>query len=131
MIELAVIPTRAIGRLEPEERDPWASANRLTSRRKRLPMPPSTAIEAIGLPKCPVMNRTTCPATCRFGTYALSNMRSTHSRSNATCPSSTSLMFVTLALPAIAPASPTRGGSAAPTPVPPPGEAGRGLAPSR
>jgi hypothetical protein len=44
------------------------------------------------------MNRTTCPPTCRVGTYAFSNNRSTHSTACATCPSSTSLIFATLAM---------------------------------
>ena len=57
VVELAVIPTRPVRLLERRIGIPWASANRLTSRRKRLPMLPSSAADGIGLPRCPVMNR--------------------------------------------------------------------------
>ena len=116
MVELAVIPPRPMGFLSARIGIRWASANALTSRRKRLPMLPNSAADGIGLPRCRVMNRTTCPPTCRFGTYAFRYSRSTHSTSSATWPSRTSLMFATPAVPAIAPASTTRAGFAGPAP---------------
>jgi hypothetical protein len=43
-------------------------AKRATARRNRSPIGPNSAGEGIGLPRCSVRNRTTCPPTCRLGT---------------------------------------------------------------
>ena len=48
----------------------FVAAKPFTSRRKRLPIFSITAGEAIGLPRCSLQNRSTCPPTCRLGTYA-------------------------------------------------------------
>ena len=44
------------------------SANRATSRRNLLPILSKIAGDGIGHPRCAVMNDTTWPPTCRFGT---------------------------------------------------------------
>ena len=45
-----------------------ASANVLTARRNAVPIFPMIAGDGIGQPRCCVMNDTTWPPTCRFGT---------------------------------------------------------------
>src|SRR4051812_45461190 len=73
----------------------WAAAKAFTSRRNRLPIWENSAGDGTGWPRWPVKNRTTCPPTCKFGTYAFNSIRSTHSTSRVTWPARTSLMFVT------------------------------------
>ena len=46
-----------------------ASAYDATARRNRPPIRSKIAGDGIGNPRCRVMNSTTCPGTCRFGTY--------------------------------------------------------------
>ena len=49
---------------------PLEDAYESTALRKRVPMCSISAGEGIGLPRCCVMNATTCPLDCRTGTYA-------------------------------------------------------------
>ena len=51
---------------------PFASANDSTERRNLVLIFSISAGEGIGMPKCWVMNATTCPLDCTMGTYALS-----------------------------------------------------------
>jgi len=48
-----------------------ARANESTPRRNLVPIFSKIAGEGIDNPKCRVMNETTCPPTCRVGTYPL------------------------------------------------------------
>jgi hypothetical protein len=48
-----------------------SSANRATALRNADPILSKIAGDGIGLPRCAVKKLTTCPPTCRFGTYAL------------------------------------------------------------
>ncbi|MEY2523855.1 MAG: hypothetical protein QOJ66_2420 [Ilumatobacteraceae bacterium] len=75
------------------------AAKALASRTNRLPIWLNDAGGGTGLPRWSVKNRTTCPATRKLGTYAFNNIPSTNSTSSITCPSRTSLMFVSLATP--------------------------------
>ena len=45
-----------------------SAAKRSTALRKAVPILSMIAGDGIGLPRCAVMNDTTCPGTCRFGT---------------------------------------------------------------
>ena len=45
-----------------------SAAKRSTALRKAIPIFSKIAGDGIGLPRCAVINDTTCPATCRFGT---------------------------------------------------------------
>ena len=47
---------------------PFASANEATARRNFCPILSNKAGEGIGIPRCWVMNATTCPLDCRIGT---------------------------------------------------------------
>jgi len=50
---------------------PLADANDSTPRRNLVLIFSISAGEGIGMPRCWVMNATTCPLDCRMGTYAL------------------------------------------------------------
>ena len=47
---------------------PLASANDSTARRNRVLIFSIRAGEGIGMPRCWVMNATTCPLDCKIGT---------------------------------------------------------------
>ena len=49
---------------------PLSNANESTARRNFVPIFSISAGEGIGMPRCWVMNATTCPLDCRMGTYA-------------------------------------------------------------
>src|SRR4030095_6543281 len=61
--------TRVLG--EPDHWMLLALAKRPTACRNRSPIGMNSAGEGIGWPRCCVRKTTTCPPTCRLGTYPL------------------------------------------------------------
>ena len=49
---------------------PFELAQDSTAPRNRVPICSISAGDGIGLPRCRVMNATTCPLDCKMGTYA-------------------------------------------------------------
>jgi hypothetical protein len=84
VVELAILPTRSVRLLELKDRDSALGRELLDLPAEAVPIGPNSAGEGISLPRWPHRNRTTCPPTCRFGTYAFKYSRSTHSISSAT-----------------------------------------------
>jgi hypothetical protein len=58
VVELAVIPARAVGLVSRKTGTPQSRANAFTSLTNRFPIRPINAGEGIGWPRCRVMNRT-------------------------------------------------------------------------
>jgi hypothetical protein len=57
----------------------WLSAaKRSTAARNAVPIFSMIAGDGIGLPRCAVINDTTCPPTCRFGTVQIDPIQTLH-----------------------------------------------------
>ena len=68
VVELAVVPAGAVRLLQVQERDVVFVGEHLHRAANRVPIRCITAGQGMGSPRCPVMNVTTWPGTCRVGT---------------------------------------------------------------